>query len=342
MAKESTIRLTVVVSGSPESISIKDHHTVADLMRKALHKAKLPDDDLAGWSLRFAEGGEPIPPEEKIAKAGITDGATLFLNRDAGGGGQVAVSAPAEEKPAPVLVDPAVSAAKLRRELEDWEQNRAVYEERGWILLGHGELHVDVAFTARLPVGPVSDLPAIPLAVRFGFENYDLWPPSVRVIDPISRRWLQVPRVGALDFDAGVAGAPLNLFVLAHPDTGRVFFCKPGVREYHQHPEHSGDDWLLYRGNGYGTLGSLCDLLWRRAVHTVTGLNIFAQRIPRGEAAVVNQGIELRQENVDELTTQFQGGMPIMIGGPPTQGGADLPPELAEQLGGLFGQVGPG
>ena len=115
----------------------------------------------------------------------------------------------------------------------------------------------------------------------------------------------------------------MNLFINGHPETGHVFLCKPGVREYHTHPEHSGDDWLLYRGQGFGTLGQICDSLWHLAVRTVTGLTFTAQRISLGEVNSLNQAIELRQENIDELSAQMQAQMQML---PP------LPPELSAQL----------
>jgi hypothetical protein len=342
MTAETNIALTVVVSGAPQGLKINAHQKVAELMRKALHQAKIPGGDLAGWSLRFAEGGEAISPEARVAEAGVSAGATLFLDRDEGGGGEAVASAPVEqEEPAqPLLVDPEISARKLAREMEHWEENRPVYEQRGWLLLGHGDLFVDVAFTARLPIGPVPDLVAIPLAVRFGFDNYDVWAPSVRVIDPITRRWLEVPRVAALDFsNPDPAGLPLNLFVLGHPKTGRVFLCRRGVREYHNHPEHSGDDWLLYRAQGYGTLAALCDLLWRRAVRTVTGLNFIAQRISIGDGGALNQAVEIRQENAEELEVQARGQMPQVIGQVPLEIQEQLPPQIQAELQGFFNQA---
>ena len=341
MAAENKTTLTVVVSGAPQSVTVNGHQKVAELMRKALHAAGIQDSDLSGWSLRFAGGGEAIPPEARIAEEGISAGATLFLDRDAGGGGQVAVP-PADEPVSPVLVDPAVSAAKFERALADWEANRSVYSERGWILLSREGLRVDVAFTVRLPIGSFQDLVAVPLAVRFGFENYDLWPPSVALIDPIDRRWLQIPRLAALDFGSqDDAGIPSNLFVGGHPATGHVFFCVPGVREYHTHPEHTGDDWLLHRGEGLGTLGQLCDLLWRLAVRPVTGLNIIAQRLAVGQLNSVNQGIELRQENIDQLAAEAQAQMSQVFGQVPGELQAQLPAEIQAQLQGVIDQPPP-
>jgi hypothetical protein len=35
------------------------------------------------------------------------------------------------------------------------------------------------------------------------------------------------------------------------------FLCMRGVREYHRHPAHTGDAWLLHRGRGEGTLSAI-------------------------------------------------------------------------------------
>jgi Predicted metal binding domain/WXG100 protein secretion system (Wss), protein YukD len=329
MAGHHEINVTVVVSGARLSVTGHADQKVEHLIREALREAGIPHPKVKDWTLRFANGGAAIDPDLHIGSAGITDGAILFLDPDEGGGGEAVVTpAPSESpKPPPVLVDPAISVAKLDSQLEDWEANADIYRERGWHLLGREGLLVDIAFTARLPVGPFSDLVAIPLAVQFGFENYDVWAPSIRVIDPLTRRWLDFPRVRALDFSGtGQAGAPLDLFVNGHPETGKVFLCKAGSREYHTHFEHSGDDWLLYRDQGFGTLGRLCDLIWRAAVRSVTGLNFAAQRLPLGDAAHVNLAIEIRQEDVDQLRASLEPQMPKQI--PIDQ----LPPQMLAQL----------
>jgi hypothetical protein len=333
------ITVTVVVSGAPFTLTANPNQKVEHLIEEALKAAGIPHPKREEWTLRFSDGGAAIDPDSKIAGAGIATGATLFLDPAEGGGGQLAVlgepAAGPEPEPPPELVDPAVSAAKLAGQLADWQANEEVYRERGWILLGSGELHVDVGFSARLPLGPLSDVPAIPLAVRIGFENYDVWAPSVRVIDPISRRWLEVPRLRAPDFGAAGEGeAPLDFFVNGHPETGRVFLCTPGVREYHSHPEHSGDDWLLYRGRGFGTLGQLCDLLWRLTARTVTGLNFAAGRFPLDQGAATNFAVEIRQEDVDQIAPQLQAQIPQQIAPDqlPQELRAQLPPEVQALL----------
>lgn len=330
MAKGNQITITVVVSGAPQTIEVNRNQKVEHLIKEALKEAGIGSPNLAEWKLRFAEGGQEIDPEIKIEKAGIADGVTLFLDPEEGGGGEVAITLAQSDEPppAPSLVDPAVSAAKLARQLDAWEEAREHYEKRGIVLMGRDELQVDVGFLASLPIGPHNDLATMPLAVRFDFENYDLWPPSLRLVDPITRRWLAQPRLGAFDFSAaGEDGAPVNLFVGGHPETGRVFFCKRGVREYHTHPEHSGDDWLLYRDQGHGTLGGLCDLLWRLTVRTVVGFNSFEQRVQQGELVQVGFGSELRQGDVDRMQA------------PPQLLPEQMPPDMQAQLAAALAQA---
>ena len=336
MAGPDKITLTVVVSGARLSLTEGTDQKVAHLIRQALKEAGIPHPKVEDWTLRFADGGAAIDPDLHIKEAGITDGATLFLDPDEGGGGEVAVtlgSAQAEPQPPPVLVDPNVSAKKLQRQIDDWQANADVYRERGWQLLDRDGLDVDIAFTARLPVGPANNLVVIPLAIRLGFHNFDIWPPSLRVIDPLTRRSLELPRVRAIDFND--AGAPLDLFIDRHPDTGRVFLCKPGTLEYHTHFEHSGDDWLLYRDQGFGTIGRLCDLLWRTAVRTIAGVNFVARRASPAELAQTNMAIEIRQENPAANPEQVPAQIPLDQ--LPPQMLAQFPPQIQALISGAQG-----
>jgi|GEM_PF-958353 len=330
MAGPHKLTVTVVVSGARLSVSDSANHEVAHLIREALEEAGIPHPKVDDWTLRFADGGAAIDPGLRIEQAGITDGAILFLDPDEGGGGDAVVTlagAAPEPPPPPLLVDPAVSQAKLARQLREWESNSEIYRERGWQLLDHTGLEVDVAFTARLPIGPANNLVVVPLAIRLGFDNYDVWPPSLRLIDPLTRRWLTLPRVRAIDFDnTNDAGVPPDLFINGHPDTGRVFLCKPGTREYHTHFEHSGDDWLLYRDQGFGTIGRLCDLLWRTAVRTIAGFNLVAQRNSAAEFADPTVGIEIRQENPENVPAQAN--RKIALEQMPLQMLAQLPPAV--------------
>lgn len=49
------------------------------------------------------------------------------------------------------------------------------------------------------------------------------------------------------------------------------FLCLPGVREYHDHPAHSGDPWELHRTTGAGSLARLVDVVRTYAVEPLGG-----------------------------------------------------------------------
>lgn len=176
-----------------------------------------------------------------------------------------------------MLVDPEVVQRKFARELALWHENAAVYRRRGWLLLSQGELRVEVGFLGRLPLGG-PPVPAMPACVRVDFTDYDLQPPSVEFIDPVTGEFAQPPVQALIDTDEG----PRNLLVQMHPETGRPFFCVPGIREYHAHPQHAGDSWLLHRSGGAGTLAAICDRIWRSMARSLLGIHMQLQTLPTG------------------------------------------------------------
>ncbi|MDQ3934436.1 MAG: hypothetical protein M3340_07360 [Actinomycetota bacterium] len=174
-----------------------------------------------------------------------------------------------------VVVDPEVSRLKVERELELWRENEDTYRRRGWLLLGQRELEVDIGFLGRLPIGG-QQVPAMTACVRLDFTNYDLSPPSLEFINPLTGEHA-APQVQALvDTDEG----PRDLVVQSHPDTNRPFFCVPGIRQYHDHPQHSGDSWLLHRSGGEGRLATICDRVWRTMARNLLGIHVELQSLP--------------------------------------------------------------
>ena len=173
------------------------------------------------------------------------------------------------------VVDPEVTRRKLERELELWRDNEETYRRRGWILLGHRGLEVDVGFLGRLPLA-AQVIPVMTACVRLDFTNYDLWPPSVEFIDPSTGEYAP-PFVQAL-VESGEEAH--NLVVDSHPATNRPFFCIPGIRQYHDHPQHSGDSWLLHRAAGEGTLATICDRIWRGMARNVLGIHLELGTLP--------------------------------------------------------------
>lgn len=167
----------------------------------------------------------------------------------------------------PLLADPAVSAAKLDRELAAWRQNTDAYARRGWLLLRHDALDVEVALLGQLPFGG-PPLAVVPACLHLNFDNYDIWAPSLTFIDIFTRKPAPPP-VRALNWNDD--GQEQNALIGRHPETQLPFLCLPGTREYHSHPEHSGDDWLLHRAEGRGSLAAICEEVWQRMVRTLVG-----------------------------------------------------------------------
>ncbi|MDX6516879.1 MAG: hypothetical protein QOH73_2545, partial [Gaiellaceae bacterium] len=174
-----------------------------------------------------------------------------------------------------IVVDPEVTRRKFERELELWREQETAYRRRGWLMIGCSELSVDIGFLGRLPVGG-QPIPTMSACVRIDFTNYDLEPPSVEFIDPMTGEY-NSPPVQAL---VGSAQEPRDLVVHSHPETNRPFFCVPGIREYHNHPQHSGDSWLLHRQAGEGRLATICDRIWRSMSRNLIGIQVNVQTLP--------------------------------------------------------------
>lgn len=175
------------------------------------------------------------------------------------------------------LVDPEVNRLKVERELELWEASAASYSRRGWIMLRREPPVLDVGFLARLPVGQ-QVITVMPACIRVDFTNYDLWAPSVEFIDPFTREYA-APVVQAL---VEVEGGAQNLIVGGHPKTGRPFLCVPGVRQYHSHPQHTGDLWLLHRPERGGSLAMICERVWQTMARTLLGVQFQLLAMPVG------------------------------------------------------------
>jgi hypothetical protein len=175
------------------------------------------------------------------------------------------------------LVDPAVSEAKFNREVADFRKLEHVYRERGWWMLKAKFPEISVVFAS-----PKLIPPTVIFGVDLNFLNYDLWPPSVRLVNPFSR----------IPYTMNQMPVKLNRLVPIQPTPGQgvqmtiqdmmqshgpdqiPFLCLPGVREYHNHPGHTGDSWLLHRGQGEGSLNFILSQLYKYGVEPINSLNM--------------------------------------------------------------------
>jgi hypothetical protein len=166
----------------------------------------------------------------------------------------------------PVLVDTEISRRKLEREIAAWRSNEKEYRARGWLLLAHDDLKVELGFLGRIPLGN-GQAPILLPTVRLDYDNYDLWPPSLTFIDVFSRDAADPPLPQALIIgDAG----PRN--ILLRNGEGKAFLCVPGTREFHDHPQHSGEPWALFRSRKMGSLAVIAERVWQSMTQTIQGI----------------------------------------------------------------------
>lgn len=227
-----------------------------------------------------------------------------------------------------IVVDLEVTRLKFERELELWRENEDTYRRRGWILLAENDLAVEIGFLGRLSIGG-GPIPAMTACVRIDFTNFDLEPPSVEFIDPFTGEYASPPVQALVDTEEG----PRDLVVHSHPDTNRPFFCVPGIRQYHDHPQHSGDSWLLHRETHEGSLATICDRIWRAMVRNLLGVNIQVQTLPgqlQIQTRLVNAPGEVAPALWEQAKQVEQAQRAAQSGVVPPQA---LPPEALAALG---------
>lgn len=95
---------------------------------------------------------------------------------------------------------------------------------------------------------PCPSLGARGFGVRLGLDDFDQRPISVTFVDPWTRSPLKFDEMVRAQHETA-PGQRINVLLDGHPTTGLPFLCMRGIREYHEHPQHSGDDWMLYRGD---------------------------------------------------------------------------------------------
>jgi hypothetical protein len=178
--------------------------------------------------------------------------------------------------------DPVVSQAKFEQEISEFRELRRDYEARGWFL-------VDATFPEAYVVMAAPQIKPSPVVcgVLFDYSNYDAAPPSVRLTEPFTRmpflaKELPTTLNRALPPQTmsipGMAGnlqimAPQPLMQAQTPEE-IPFLCVAGVREYHEHPGHSGDAWELHRSTGAGRLVRLIEVIHRYGVEPIRGFGV--------------------------------------------------------------------
>jgi len=176
------------------------------------------------------------------------------------------------------LVDAEVTRQKFREELTLWQAHGDL-AKRGWLVLNANleEPSVELALLARIATSAaIGFLPVVLCAIRLRYDNYDLWPPSLTFIDLFTRQPSH-PHVRAFRL---TPEGPRDVLIDGHPATRQPFLCLPGIREYHTHPQHTGDDWLLHRALKEGNISTIAERIWRMMALNVVGLRVSVQTLP--------------------------------------------------------------
>jgi putative metal binding uncharacterized protein len=193
-----------------------------------------------------------------------------------------------------IRVDPEVSRLKFELEINRLAEQQSALQARGIFVLGSPtypvvELLIVPRHSLQVPVaapqpGNIDRPPGVPpeaitLAVaevpslsarafkaHFDLTDYDLRAPSLEFRDPWTDALLTYGTMfRALEYEKQ---RQAHLVLLDdHPTTHKPFLCLRGIREYHEHPQHSGDDWLLYRTQM--SLFSITMSLWRVSVDLI-------------------------------------------------------------------------
>jgi Predicted metal binding domain len=186
-------------------------------------------------------------------------------------------------------VDREVNRRKYDRELKRLVDQRLTLDSRGIFVLGSTRFpFVDLMFVPRhplqiqipgampppgmnVPLGAVlvAELPSLAtraFKAHFDLTDYDLRAPSLEFRDP----WTDKPLIYAQMFRALEFEKERKAHLVLiddHPDTHKPFLCLRGIREYHEHPQHTGDEWLLYKDKM--SLFSIVMSLWRVSIDLV-------------------------------------------------------------------------
>jgi hypothetical protein len=184
------------------------------------------------------------------------------------------------------FVDPLVSRAKFDREIDDYRAFEREYRRRGWLLLQAKYPDILVALVA-----PQLKPPAVVTGVRFDYSNYDFRPPSVLLVNPFTEepyKANEIPTNLKRSVEGSFPGIPglvipqgaqakvmmQQPLMQAYGPDDIPFLCVAGVREYHDHPGHSGDAWELHRRTGAGRLVRLLELITKYGVQPISDYQV--------------------------------------------------------------------
>jgi hypothetical protein len=179
-----------------------------------------------------------------------------------------------------MYVDPAISRAKVDRELTEYLALSDQFRRRGVCLLEYQFPEVLFAMVAANAKPTL----LVPFGVLFDFTNYDMAPASIRLVHPLTKAPMKKSEL-PYEFPRLLPNGTTQELLMAHDDA-RPFICLQGVREYHDNPAHTGDSWFLHRKTGAGKLVHLLDILAKYGTEPIQGQAAKIQILIGGFSAV--------------------------------------------------------
>ena len=185
-------------------------------------------------------------------------------------------------------VEPEVSLIKFKEEIGEFHKISNDWREKGVFLIHEEYPIVEYLFTTS-KLRPSS----IAFCVQIDFTNYDVEPPSLKFICPFTKKILKIHEISTqfpqfnmpdkIDLSIPIQNQIKPQPLLQSHQNEPPFFCIAGIKEYHDHPAHTGDSWLLHRKKGEGSLGYILDQLYNHSIAIIASyqFNIgFTYKIP--------------------------------------------------------------
>jgi hypothetical protein len=147
-----------------------------------------------------------------------------------------------------MIVDPAVSKRKFEREVQAARAYAPFHRQGVWIM----RAEYPIVFVVLVVNKPSPVLPGVLCGIHLDFSDYDVRPPSVKVVDPFDESpvlnftWPFTKIKTRVDPESQKLSHEAHSLLQAF-DPAKPFFCLPGVREYHECSAHSGESWFLHR-----------------------------------------------------------------------------------------------
>jgi hypothetical protein len=159
---------------------------------------------------------------------------------------------------AQIDAEPDLGVSEFEFSASDWRLKiRFVKRERSIVrvgvpseLVGPGGAQVQGIFEAPDLGAPARERELI---LSMNCQNLDGQPPSAELL---TADGAPLP-AGEWPREMGNQGIVRQ----GHPDVDRPFFCRPGLREYHSHPQHEDEPWDAYR-EAWPLTKTAMQLLW--------------------------------------------------------------------------------